>query len=455
MPFKMRLIDLYILKRVSWPLIASIAIAMSGLLMERLIRLLDLFANRGGPLSLIMKMLAYLVPHYLAVAIPAAFFVGILYASLRLSTDSELDALRATGMSLGRILVPIASMACVLTIVCAVLLGFLQPYTRYAYRALVYLITETSWNSAIERGAFFNGFGGKTILIGDIANGGHRLSQIFIKDSDSKPDDDNGDDSTSAVTGDPTGSTAAAGSPAPTTGTSTTGTPTTGTPTTGSPSPAKSETHTIITAPEGDLTNDPNDFSVVLKMTNGYRVEISDDGKTSRAIKFEESDMPLEAVSPTPFRQRGDRESEMTFVELLHNYRRHNTIFDRRELVSEINYRIVRSLSVFFLPFLALPLGLSSRRSPRNLRLLAGIMFLITYYQVLEFGSNLVQHGKLSSFVALWLPFLLFAIPSLWLFHLANRRVGQDPLAQLFETVGNGWSYLVRRSRRLVGLGAK
>jgi lipopolysaccharide export system permease protein len=31
------------------------------------------------------------------------------------------------------------------------------------------MVTETSWNSAIERGAFFNGFGGKTILIGDIA----------------------------------------------------------------------------------------------------------------------------------------------------------------------------------------------------------------------------------------------------------------------------------------------
>lgn len=431
MTLRIRLIDLYILKRVSWPLIASIAIAMSGLLMERLIRLLDLFANRGGPLTLIMKMLGYLVPHYLAVAIPAAFFVGILYASLRLSTDSELDALRATGMSLGRILVPIASMACVLTIICAILLGFLQPYTRYAYRALVYLITETSWNSAIERGAFFNGFGGKTILIGDIAAGGHQLTQVFIKDSDSKPDDD-ADDSTVPGADNAAGSTAPGAAPA-----------------------ARNETHTIITAPRGDLTNDPTDFSVVLKMTNGYRVEISDDGSTSRAIKFEESDLPLEAVSPTPFRQRGDRESEMTFLELLKSYRTHNVNYDRRELLAEINYRIVRSLSVFFLPFLALPLGLSSRRSPRNIRLLAGIMFLITYYQVLEFGSNLVQHGKLSSFVALWLPFLLFAIPSLWLFHVANRRVGQDPLAQLFESVGNGWAYLVRRSRLLVGLGAR
>ena len=421
----MRLVDIYILKRVSWPLIASIAIAMSGLLMERLIRLLDLFANRGGPFSLIMKMLGYLVPHYLAVAIPAAFFVGILYASLRLSSDSELDALRATGMSLGRILLPIASMACVLTVICAILLGFLQPYTRYAYRALVYLITETSWNSAIERGAFFNGFGGKTILIGDIAAGGHQLSQIFIKEADDKAGSDNADANNASQPNPPV------------------------------TQPKSTTTHTIITAQTGDLTNDPHDFSVVLKMTNGYRVEINDDGSTSRSIKFDQSDLPLEAVSPTPFRQRGDKESEMTFVELLKSYHGHKSSDVPDELLAEINYRVVRSLSVLFLPFLALPLGLSSRRSPRNIRLLAGIIFLITYFQVLEFGDNLVQHGKLSSFIALWLPFVLFACPSLWLFHAANRRVGQDPLAQFFEAVGDGFAMLTKRGRRLVGLGAK
>ena len=401
----LRLIDIYILKRVSWPLIASTMIALSGLLMERLIRLLDLFANRGGPLTLIMEMLGYLVPHYLAVAVPAAFFVGILYASLRLSSDSELDVLRATGLSLGRILVPIASLACVLTIVCVVLIGFLQPYTRYAYRALVYLITETSWNSAIERGAFFNGFGGKTILIGDIAAGGHKLTQVFIKE---------GDDGTQT-----------------------------------------SPTHTIITAKTGDLTNDPNDFSVVLKMKDGYRVEISDDGQTARVIKFQESGLPLEAVSPTPFRQRGDRESEMTFYELVKAYWSHNPDFERSDIASEINYRVVRSISVFFLPFLALPLGISSRRAPRNIRLVAGIIFLIVYYQVLEFGSNMVQHGKLPSFVALWLPFLLFALPSMWLFHVANSRVGQDPLAVLFDAINDIWRGFVRSIRNLLGLQPK
>jgi len=74
-------------------------------------RLLDLFANRGGPLTLILKMLGNLVPHYLAIAIPAAFFVGILYATLRLSNDSELDVMRASGLSLRRLAAPMLGVA--------------------------------------------------------------------------------------------------------------------------------------------------------------------------------------------------------------------------------------------------------------------------------------------------------------------------------------------------------
>ena len=68
-------IDLYILKRVALPLAATVGIAMAALLLERLIRLLDLFANRGGPMNIVLKMLANLVPHYLGLALPATMLM--------------------------------------------------------------------------------------------------------------------------------------------------------------------------------------------------------------------------------------------------------------------------------------------------------------------------------------------------------------------------------------------
>jgi lipopolysaccharide export system permease protein len=388
----LQLIDRYVLKRVSWPLAAAIMIGMAALLLERLIRLLDLFANRGGPLTLILRMLGNLVPHYLAIAIPAAFFVGILYATLRMSNDSELDVMRASGLSLRRLAAPMMGMAVVLTIASVLILGFLQPYTRYAYRALVYLVTETSWNSAIERGAFFSGFGGKTILIGDIAQGGRALSRIFIQEND-----ENGN-------------------------------------------------NIVLSAQTGELANDPRTFSLQLILYDGIRIQTKPDGTGGKAAEFTEMKLPLEAVTPEKFRE-DRKESELNFAELIRAYIEKWPGIDPNDLTSEINYRIVRALTVLFLPLLAIPIGLSSRRSPASIRIVAGIAILIFYYQTLQFGKQMAENGRLSSFVAIWIPFLLFAVGSTYAFHIANSRIGQDPFSALFGLIDGAWRWCLGRWR--------
>src|SRR5919108_1044101 len=386
--FRLSLIDRYMLKRVSWPLAAAIVIGMGALLLERLIRLLDLFANRGGPLTLILKMLGNLVPHYLAIAIPAAFFVGILYATLRLSNDSELDVMRGSGLSLRRLAAPMLVMAVVLTVASAILLGFLQPYTRYAYRALVYIVTETSWNSAIERGAFFSGFGGKTILIGDIADGGRSLSEVFIQEVDEKGN------------------------------------------------------NTALSAQTGELTNDPRTYSLTLILRDGIRVDSKPDGTGGKAIEFNEWKLPLEVVAPEKFRPRGDSESELSMSELVRAIVEKWPGIGRDDALAELNFRLVRALTVLFLPLLAIPMGLTSRRQPTSVRIVAGIAILIIYYQALQFGKDMAENGRLSSFVALWVPFLIFSCSSAYLFYVANSRLNQDPFAVVFGPIDDVWRRL-------------
>jgi lipopolysaccharide export system permease protein len=384
--FQLSLIDRYMLKRVCWPLAGAIIIGMAALLLERLIRLLDLFANRGGPLTLILKMLGNLVPHYLAIAIPAAFFVGILYATLRMSNDSELDVMRASGLSLRRLATPMLMMAVVLTVASALILGFLQPYTRYAYRALVYLVTETSWNSAIERGAFFSGFGGKTILIGDIADGGRTLKKIFIQETDEKGN------------------------------------------------------NIALTAQTGELTNNPRTFSLTLILRDGVRVDSKADGTAGKASTFKESSLPLEVVAPEPFRENR-KESELSLWQLMRAHAEGAPDLGRDDVLAELNYRIVRTLTVLFLPFLAIPMGLTSRRQPTSIRIIAGIAILIVYYQALQFGKDMVENGRLSAFVALWVPFLVLAIGSVYMFYVANSRLNQDPFATVFGAIDDFWKW--------------
>ncbi len=386
--FRLSLIDRYMLKRVSWPLAAAIVIGMGALLLERLIRLLDLFANRGGPLTLILKMLGNLVPHYLAIAIPAAFFVGILYATLRMSNDSELDVMRASGLSLRRLAAPMMVMAVVLTVASAIILGFLQPYTRYAYRALVYIVTETSWNSAIERGAFFSGFGGKTILIGNIADGGRSLSKVFIQEVDEKGN------------------------------------------------------NTALSAQTGELTNDPRTYSLTLILRDGIRVDSKPDGTGGKAIEFNEWKLPLEVVAPEKFRPRGDNESELSMSELVRAIVEKWPSIGRDDALAELNFRIVRALTVLFLPLLAIPMGLTSRRQPTSVRIVTGVAILIIYYQALQFGQDMAENGRLSSFVALWVPFLIFSCSSTYLFYVANSRLNQDPFAVVFGPIDDAWRRL-------------
>src|SRR3546814_1662793 len=66
-------------------------------------------------LTLLLQMLAFLVPHYMALALPAAFFLGVLLAFSRLHQNRELDALGSAGIGLRRLLSPVLLLALVLT----------------------------------------------------------------------------------------------------------------------------------------------------------------------------------------------------------------------------------------------------------------------------------------------------------------------------------------------------
>src|SRR5215471_1054441 len=65
-------LDLYVLRKTSLPLVAAIAVLLAALLLARLVELLDLVVNHGGPFFLLLKMLAGLIPASLGLVLPCA-----------------------------------------------------------------------------------------------------------------------------------------------------------------------------------------------------------------------------------------------------------------------------------------------------------------------------------------------------------------------------------------------
>ncbi len=107
------------MNRLSRYLFIECAIALSSALLiltllvmlPRILNLVDLWVNKGVSISVLGQMILLLIPQFLVSALPMAALTGILLALGRLSQDSEMVVMKASGVSLYQMLRPIALLA--------------------------------------------------------------------------------------------------------------------------------------------------------------------------------------------------------------------------------------------------------------------------------------------------------------------------------------------------------
>ncbi|MCP4617149.1 MAG: LptF/LptG family permease, partial [Bradyrhizobium sp.] len=121
---------------IAVPLISTLLISAMLLVLDRMLRLFEFVATEGGPVSVVWRMLANLLPEYLGLGIPIGLMLGCLLAFRRLATSSELDVLRAVGMSYTRLLKVPFMYAMALAALNLAIVGFIQPWSRYNYEQL-------------------------------------------------------------------------------------------------------------------------------------------------------------------------------------------------------------------------------------------------------------------------------------------------------------------------------
>src|SRR6476660_198272 len=84
----------YFLHEVAVPFLFGIGVFTFILLVARMLKLVELVVNRGVPLVEIGKLFAYILPTFLEVTVPMALLLAVLLSVGRLSSDSEIVALR-------------------------------------------------------------------------------------------------------------------------------------------------------------------------------------------------------------------------------------------------------------------------------------------------------------------------------------------------------------------------
>ncbi|MEM9762980.1 MAG: LptF/LptG family permease [Pseudomonadota bacterium] len=173
-------IDRYLFMRTLRPMLVGLLVALVALLSERLIRLLDLVTAEGAPVAPLISMLAALLPHYLGIALPAAFALGLLVALSSLSTSNELDVLEGAGWSVRRIAASFVLSGVLLAFLSLALFGFVQPHARYAFRDARHALVTAGWNGTLPEGQVVRLSGDLVLSAARVGAGGKRLEEVFV-----------------------------------------------------------------------------------------------------------------------------------------------------------------------------------------------------------------------------------------------------------------------------------
>jgi lipopolysaccharide export system permease protein len=391
-------IDRYLAKLILVPLVGTLCLAAMLLTLDRMLRLFDFVVSEGGPVTVVWRMLANLIPEYLGLAIPIGLTLGVLLAFRKLALSSELDTLRAVGLGYGRLLRVPYAYALVMLAANFFIVGFVQPYAQYEYQNLRFELRSGALGASIKVGEFTS-FGRRmTLRVERSENRGTDLHGVFLRMTSRG------------------GRTLA----------------------------ASAERGTFL------ATDDPD--TILFRLTNGRLVHDAPGFRTPRVLSFAQHDLPINMPAIENFRGRGDGTKELTIPELWRMGHDASVPRERRHAVmANFHFRMVEVAMMLLVPLLAVALAVPPKRSTSGLGIFISIIFVVTYHKVNQYAEQMGALGRFDPAIALWAPFLLFGALILWMYYTLAHKPGGQPIGALervFAKAGKAISRLWKRRRK-------
>jgi len=388
---RLSLIDRYLVRSIAVPLFGTLVLAAMLLILEKMLRLFDFVVTAGGPVTVVWQLLANLLPEYFSLGIPIGLLLGILLAFRKLALSSELDALRGIGVGYGRLLRVPYMYAIALTLLNLVIVGFIEPYARYRYEGLRFDLRSGALGASIKVGEF-NQLGRRlTLRIDRSEDHGTLLHGIFVAVDD------------------------------------------------------RSGTSVAATAEQGRFLSTDDPDTILFRLTRGRLVQDSPRFPAPRTLSFDSYDLPINLPAVESFRRRGNDQDELTLPELVRaGFGQPQEI--SRAAQANLHFRLVEVLMMLMLPLLAIALAVPPKRSTSSLGIFVGIVMVVAYHKVNQYGEQAGAQGRLDPAVALWVPFILLAILIGWMYHVIAHRPGGQPIGALERS----FAKLGRAVRRLL-----
>ena len=363
----MKIIYRYILREFAYPSVIGILVFTFMSLVSRLKQIVSLIIEKKVPVLIVLEIVLYMLPFMIIPILPMALLFGILFAFGRLSTESEIIAMRSTGISLNSILKPVLVFGIVFMVINFWFMNYLLPITNHRYKVWFLYIASSNPGVSIEERRFTSIDGGK-MKISTLKLVDNEMHSLFIEKNN-----------------------------------------------------PKENTIDVITAKKGIWENNSlNSAITFLNLMDGEILRI--DKKNKQNISHSEfKKMQIQLINNT---------SGPNASRLKHGYRE-ISVFDMHKIFLEkkknkkkitpyfwIEYHKKISFPIACLIFavISFPLAISMPRGGRNWGLLFSIIVVFLYYLLLTLGEILGSKKIIHPIAGVYLPIIVSLVGSAFLY---------------------------------------
>jgi lipopolysaccharide export system permease protein len=349
----MKILRNYILKEFLGAFTISIFVLTFVMLLGNLIRLAELIIAKGVPLLIAAKLFLYLVPYLFSFILPVATLTGVLLSIGRLSSDNELIAIRASGISLFRVMTPLLIVGLIISLFCILLNNEIIPSSHYRSRQVMIEMGTQNPAAALEAGTFITAFDKFILFIYQIDGQKFNNIRIYEPQGENKPP------------------------------------------------------RTII-ARRGEFILLPDKKVLKLKLIDGTSDEINPENPESFfKLNFKTYFMNIDFKKET---KKVDKKAKgMTFGELQQQIADFKAKgIDTTPLLTEIYKRHALSVSCLIFVLIGAPFAMITRRREKSINFGFAFLIVVLYYLMLIGFQTLAIEGKVPPGIAMNLPNIVF-----------------------------------------------
>lgn len=362
-----KLLYAYLATEMLGPFFASFLVMNSVFFLAKLIPFLNFVLELNIGLADFIRLFSYLFPNIFLYSIPMAAMLGVTIGFARLSSDSEILALKANGISLYQMLPPVIIVATLIALLTSYVSIKLIPLSAVAMRQLSYQLLKEKIHNGIKEHEFTEALGDVVVYVEAIDKETGEWSKVWVSDK------------------------------------------------------RQVDNPVVTMASSGKMNSSVDEMTVSIELRNGSLHKPGTDN--AQIVQFDQYriNIPLRLPETSATRLK---KTALTMRQLLDEAQLpEGTAGNRRNLLVEFHKRLVLPVGCLMISLLGLPLGLQARPGKKAIGIQAGLAIFILYYILFTFAKEYAGDGISPIWLAMWSPNLLFfGLAILWIIRVANER---------------------------------